>query len=75
MEGNEVVLVIWEDNQDWTEIHKDKTYKEMIKQEYKISASEDNRDLLRRLIVAMQKKKTLLANQKCNRNERFQNLQ
>lgn len=47
----------------------------MIKQIYEIPTPKDNEDLPRRLIIAVSKKKSLLVDQKHNKNKRFWNLQ
>lgn len=46
-----------------------------MKKAYKISALENNIGLICYLMVAILKKKTLLVDQKYNKNKRFQNLQ
>ena len=52
-----MVRARWEDDENWTEIHSEREWKEMIKQEYEIPVHENNRDLSHCLIVAVPKKK------------------
>ncbi len=61
MEDNRVIRASWEDDEDWTEIHSEREWKEMIDQACEITAPEDNGGLLRRLVVAVPKKKGIVS--------------
>ncbi len=41
MEDNGVIRASWEDDEDWTEIHSEREWKEMMDRAYEIPALED----------------------------------
>ncbi len=61
MEDNRVIRTSWEDDEDWTEIHSKRKWKEMMDRAYEIPAPEDNEGLPRRLVVAMPKKRGIVS--------------
>ncbi len=61
MEDNGVIRASWEDDEDWTEIHSKREWKEMMDQVCEIPAPEDNGGLPRRLVVAVPKKKGIIS--------------
>lgn len=71
IEDKRVIHASWEDGKDWTEIYLEKQEKEMMDQAYEILAPKDNKNLPCYLMVFVPKKKTLLVDQKRNRNEFF----
>ena len=66
-----MVRARWKDDEGWTKIYLEREQKELMELVYEIPAPKDNGDLPRRLIVAVQKKKALLVDQKHIRNELF----
>ena len=61
MEDNWVMRASWEDDEDWTEIHSEREWKEMMDQACEIPAPEDNGGLPRRLVVAVPKKRGMVS--------------
>ncbi len=60
VEDNGVIRANCDDDEDWTEIHSEREQKEIIDWACEIPAPEDNRGLPRRLVVAIQKKKSIV---------------
>lgn len=61
MESNIVVYASWEDDENWTKIHTEKVWQEIMEQACEILAPEDNGSLLSRLVVIILKQKNIIS--------------
>ncbi len=61
VDNNRVIRASWEDDEDWTEIHLEREWKEMIDRACKIPTPEDNGGLPHQLVVAVPKKRDIVS--------------